>query len=166
MPNKHTTPIILAQALDAVSTTALLQVGTVVKTDDGGEAVYVQATSGVSTYNAVVINVDYTAQSLSAAEVTDGNATGSREVAWAQTSIASGSFGWVQKSGRPKGKLAANAADRVPLFATTTTGTLDDATVSAAFLAGVVSKTTIATATAVTLLVPNGALFMNWSNPA
>ena len=41
MPNLHTTPIILAQALDAVSTTQNHVLGTRVGLDDGGEAVYV-----------------------------------------------------------------------------------------------------------------------------
>lgn len=161
----HTTPFILAQALDAVSTTQLIPLGTTVKTNDGGEAVYVQALSGVAQYNGVVIDSDYTASSFSTGALTDGTGV-AKEIAWAQTSIASGSYGWVQKSGRPKGKLSANCADRVILFATATAGEMDDATVSAAYIVGVVSKTTISNATAITLMVPNGAHARPWSNPA
>ena len=124
-----------------------------------------QALSGVAQFNGVVINVDYTVNALSTAAVADGSGT-AKEVAWAQTSCASGSYCWVQASGRPKGKLAANCADRVTLYTTATAGVVDDATVSAALLAGVVSKTTISTATAITLMVPNGAHIHPHANPA
>lgn len=160
----HISPIIIP-ALDAVSTTEDIQVGTVVKTNDGGEAIYVQAASAIAQYNMVVLAVDNTVVNATTAAVTDATGTG-KEVAWAQTSIASGSYGWVQKSGRPLGKVAANCADRVILFTTATAGVLDDATVSAAYVAGVVSKTTISNATAITLMVPNGAHARPWSNPA
>lgn len=165
MANFHTTPIILGQALDSVSTTQLMPLGSRVKTDDGGEAVYVQALSGVAQFNGVVINVDYTVNALSTTAVADGTGT-SKEVAWAQVSAASGSYLWVQASGRPKGKLAADCADRVILFTTATAGVLDDATISAALLSGVVSKTTISNATAITLMVPNGAHIFPFANPA
>ena len=161
----HTTPIILPQALDVVDTAQNFPLGTTVKTNDGGEAVYVQAASGVAQYNAVAIGDGYTVVNLTTAQATDGSGYG-KEVAFAQTSIASSSYAWVQKSGRPIGKLAANCADKVILFTTSTAGTLDDATVSAAYVVGVVSKTTISNATAVTLMVPNGAHARPWSNPA
>lgn len=161
----HTTPIILPQALDAISTDKLFPLGTTVKTNEGGEAVYVQALSGVAAFNGVVINVDYTANALSTAAVTDGTGT-SKLVAWAQTSCASGSYCWVQTAGRPKGNLASACADRVILFTTAVAGVLDDATVSAGYITGVVSKTTISNATAVTLMVPLGAHARPWSNPA
>lgn len=163
--NHHTTPIILGQSLTSVSATANHTVGTKVQADDGGTFVYVQAASGVAQYAGVVIGVDYVASSFSTAALTDGSGT-AKEVGWAQTSIASGSYGWIQLSGRPKGKLAANCADRVTLYATSTAGVMDDATVSAAYITGVVSKTTISNATAVTLMVPEGAHARPWSNPA
>ena len=161
----HTTPIILGQALDVVDTTANVALGTRVATSDGGNAVYVQALSGVAQYCGVVINVDYTVNALSTTAVADGSGT-SKEVAWAQVSAPSGSYLWVQAAGRPIGKLAANCADRVTLFTTATAGVLDDATVSAALLSGVVSKTTISNATAITLMVPYGAHIFPFANPA
>ncbi len=112
-----------------------------------------------------MIGADYTVTNLTTTTATDGSGNG-KEVAWAQVTIASSSYGWVQASGRPKGKLAANCADKVILFTTATAGVADDATVSAAYLVGVVSKTTISNATAVTLMVPNGAHARPWSNPA
>ena len=161
----HTTPFIIAQALDVVSTSQLLPLGTTVRTNDGGEAVYCQALSAVSTYNGVVINVDYTVNALSTTAVADGSGT-SKQVGWAQTSCASGSYCWIQTSGRPLGKLATDCADRVTLFTTATAGVIDDATISAALLAGVVSKTTISNATAITLMVPLGAHIHPFANPA
>jgi hypothetical protein len=161
----HTTPIILAQALDVVSSITNLPLGTTVRTNDGGLAVYCQALSGVSTYNGVVINVDFTANALSTTAVTNGTGT-SKLVGWAQTSCASGQMCWIQLSGRPIGKLAANCADRVTLYTTATAGVLDDATVSAGYITGVVAKTTISNATAITLMVPDGAHARPWSNPA
>jgi hypothetical protein len=152
----HTTPIILAQALDSVSTSQLIPLGTTVKTNDGGEAVYVQALSGVSTFNGVVINVDYTVGGLSTAAAAESTGT-SNLIGWAQTSCASGSYCWIQTAGRPKGKLATDCADRVRLYTTATGGVMDDATVSAGYITGVVSKTTISNATAITLMVPLGA---------
>lgn len=161
----HTTPIIISQALDTVDTTQNFPLGTTVETNDGGTAVYVQALSGVSTFNGVVINVDYTANALSTAAVADGSGT-AKQVGWAQVSAASGSYLWVHTKGRPKGKLAANCADRVTLYTTATAGVVDDATVSAALIAGVVAKTTISNATAITLMVPTGAFIHPHANPA
>lgn len=162
----HTSPIIIPQALDKTDTTQNFPLGTVVDTNDGGKAVYVQAGSAVSTFNAVVIGVDYVAVGASTAKVADDTGV-SKQLGFAQTSIASGSYGWVQVSGRPKAKLAANCADRVTLYTTSTEGVLDDGTVSAALVAGVVSKTTISNATAVTLMVPvTGAFIHPHANPA
>lgn len=161
----HTTPIILAQALDAVSTSQLVPLGTTVKTNDGGEAVYVQALSGVAQYACVMVDVDYTASSSSTAAAADTSGV-AKQIAWAQTSAASGSYCWVQTSGRPKGKVAADCADRVVLFTTSTAGVLDDATVSNSLVIGVVSKTTISNATAITLMVPINAYIAPYTNPA
>ena len=161
----HTTPVIIGQGLDVVDTTKNNDLGTRVRTNDGGEAVYVQALSGVAQFCGVVINVDYTVNALSTNAVADGSGTG-KEVAWAQVSAAPSSYLWVQASGRPKGKLASACADRVTLYTTAVAGVIDDATVSAALLAGVVSKTTISNATAITLMVPNGAHIHPHANPA
>lgn len=156
----HTTPVIIP-ALDTNSSTADIAVGTKVNTSDGGEAVYVQAGSEIAQYNAVAIGFDNTVVNCTTAAVTEGTGT-SRKVGFAQTSIASGNYGWVYTSGRPKVKLAANCADKVALYTTSTAGTLDDAVVSIGEVVGVVSKTTISNATAVTVLVgPAGAFIQN-----
>lgn len=160
----HTTPIIIP-AIDAVHDTAVVPLGTRVTLSDGGEAVFCLAASGVAQYAGVVIGVDYSAEGLATAAVADGSGI-SKQVGWAQTSAATGKYVWIQTSGRPKGKLATDCADRVTLYTTSTSGVIDDATVSAALLAGVVSKTTISNATAITLIVPHGAFIHPHANPA
>jgi len=161
---QHTSPFIIPP-LNANDDEARIRTGTTVALDDGGVAVYVQAGSEIAQFEAVAIRVDQTVISLTTAAVAEG--TGStKQVGFAQTSIASGNYGWVQTSGRPKVKLAANCADQVILFTTATAGVLDDATVSASLIAGVVSKTTISNATAITVIVPHGAYVHPFVNPA
>lgn len=155
----HTTPKIIPP-LDENSSSANIATGTKVDLSDGGTAVYVQAGSEIAQYNAVAVAVDYTVVNLSTTTATEGSGTG-RQAGFAQTSIASGNYGWVQLSGRPVCKLAADCADRVALYTTGTAGTLDDAVVSIGEVLGVVSKTTISNATAVTLMVPHNAFIAN-----
>lgn len=121
--------------------------GTVVNLSDGGQAMYVRATSEISTYAAVLIDASAGAQMT-----TTTLAVANKRIGFAQTSIASAFYGWVQLGGAPKVNLAANCAPSVPLYTTATAGVLDDATVSAAMVAGVVAKNTISNATAVTIV--------------
>lgn len=135
--------------------------GTRAALSDGGVALYVQALSEISTYAAVSLFQDNTAQML-----TTTTAGTTKKVGFAQTSIASGWYGWVQLSGRPIVNLAANCDDATILFTTATSGVLDDATVSACLVAGVTSTVTISNATAITCIVPDGALIYPFVNPA
>ena len=158
MPTKIISPIV-TPSLTATDTTARVPVGTVVATSDGGQAVYVLSSlSAVSTFNAVVIDETFDVQNLT----TTNAGTKSKCVGFAQVSIATGYYGWVQLSGRPKVNLATNCDDQVPLYTTATAGVLDDATVSGAggMIMGVVSGTTISNATAVTCIVQRGGAFV------
>ncbi len=157
----HTTPLIVPPQTEN-SATANIAVGTTVQLQDGGQAVYVQAGSEIAQYNAVAVAVDYSVVNLTTGAITDATGTG-KQVGYAQTSIASGNYGFVQTSGRPKVKLAANCADRVALYTTATAGTLDDAVVSIGEVVGVVSKTTISNATAVTVMVPTPSFVGRYS---
>ena len=121
-------------------------VGTVVNLSDGGQAIYVKALSEISQYACVL--VDASAAQMSTTTL----AAATKRVGFAQCSIASAFYGWVQMGGVPKVNLAANCAPNVPLFTTATAGVLDDATVSAGFIAGTVAKNTISNATAVTVV--------------
>lgn len=129
--------------------------GVTTRLSDGGTAMFVcSSVSAVSTFAAVVIAENYKANM-----VTTGNVRSSgNQVAFAQTSIATGYCGWVQWGGRPKVNLAANCAPFVPLFTTATAGVLDDATISAAsggIVVGVFAGTSISNATAVTCVTGN-----------
>ncbi len=139
-----------------------IALGTRVPLSDGGVAVFCQAGSEISQYNALAIRVGYTAIPLTTAAITEATGTG-LQVGFAQTSIASGNYFWAQLSGRPVCMLAANCADYVRLFTTSTPGVLDDAVVSIGGVAGTVSKTTISNATAVTLMVPTEAFIELYS---
>ena len=175
--SRHTTPIIIpaldstaAQDTETVGSTVVntgnavtVPLGTVVSLDDGGEAMYVRAASAVGQYNAVVISSGHIASNLTTTNVAKGDGGISKQVAWAQTSIAVSASGWVHLSGRPIGELAANCANQIALFTTATAGVLDDATVSAAMVAGVCLKigaTSVSNATARTLIVPKGAMIL------
>lgn len=148
--------------LTETSTTAKFAPGTKVDLSDGGTALYVQALSEISTYAAVSLFSDNTAQML-----TTTTAGTSKKVGFADAvSIASAYYGWVRLSGRPIVNLAANCDDQVILFTTATGGVLDDATVSACLVAGVTSTVTISNATAITCLVPDGAMIYPFVNPA
>lgn len=150
MANSITTPLV-TQAFTATGTTKLHQLGTVVSLDDGGEAIYVQALSEISQFAYALAYGNGTAQMAT----TTLKATCKRG-GWAQASIASGYYGWLQISGNPKGNLAANCDDNVALYTTATAGVLDDTIVTGALVLGAISTVTISNATAVTLLVGRG----------
>lgn len=120
--------------------------GTVVNLSDGGQAMYVKALSEISTYACVLIDASAVARMS-----TTTLAVSLKRVGFAQTSIASAFYGWVQLGGAPLVNCAANCAPNVPLYTTATAGVLDDATVSAAMIAGITAQNTISNATAVTI---------------
>lgn len=134
---------------------APFSLGTVVSLNDGGKAMLVESSaSACSTFAAVVINETYRATML-----TTGVArSGGNQIAFAQTSIATGYCGWVQFGGRYKVNLAANCAPFVPLYTTGTAGVLDDQTVSGSggMVMGVYAAVSISNATAATCMSHNG----------
>ena len=136
---------VIGVALGNTDTSPQFNVGTTVNLDDGGQAVYVQAASTVSTYMAVSVKGDNTVVPL-----TTTNSANSKVIGFAQASIASGSYGWVQIGGKPVVNLAASCLPAVPLFTTATAGTLDDATVTGGLVMGIVALTTASGATALT----------------
>ena len=83
---------LIGVALGYSDTTAQFKTGTTVNLDDGGQAIYVQAASTVSTYMAVSVKGDNTVVPL-----TTTNSASSKAVGFAQTSIASASYGWVPR---------------------------------------------------------------------
>jgi len=132
-------------ALGATDTSAQFKVGTTVNLDDGGQAVYVQAASDVAQYSAVAVLGNNTV-----APLTTTNSANSKAVGFAQVSIASAAYGWVQLGGKPVVKLAASCNPAVPLYTTATAGVLDDAVVSGGLVAGIVALSTASGATSLT----------------
>lgn len=146
----NTTPL-CGVDITAVSSTEDFKPGTVVSLSDGGEAMYVEALSEISQYAHALVYADGTAQMT-----TTTLAANSKRGGWAQASIPSGYYGWLQISGKPKGNLAANCDDNVALYTTATSGVLDDAIVTGFLVLEAISTVTISNATAVTLLVGRG----------
>lgn len=137
---------VIGVSLTQTDATPKFAVGTTVQLNDGGQAMYVlSSTSAVSTFAAVAINADGTVDML-----TTTNGATTPRIGFAQTSIATGFYGWVQTGGVVKVNLAANCDDNVPLFTTATPGVLDDATVTAGYVMGLINTVTISNATAVT----------------
>ena len=139
------TSALIGVALDYTDTSPSFAVGTTVNLSDGGQAVYVRASSDVAQYSAVSVRVDNTV-----VPITTTNSANSKVVGFAQASIASAYYGWVQIGGKPVVKLAASCLPAVPLYTTATAGTLDDAPVSGGLVAGIVALTTASGATALT----------------
>ena len=161
-----TTPIIPGQALDVISTTKLMPLGTVVSTGDFGEAVYSQALSILSIYNFVAIDEVSKSSNLTIANQTVETGIGTK-VGVTQVSVNSGEYFWAHTTGADLvGKVAQACADRVPMFPTSTIGVLDDATSSVAFLPGIYTVSTTSTASAVTCVLATRSFSMPWSNPA
>ena len=132
-------------SLDYTDTSPSFAVGTTVNLNDGGQAVYVRASSDVAQYSAVSVRFDNTV-----VPITTTNSANSKVVGFAQASIASAYYGWVQIGGKPVVKLAASCLPFVPLYTTATAGTLDDTVVSGGLVAGIVALTTASGATALT----------------
>lgn len=135
--------------LNGVSVQPAFALGTTAPLNDGGHAIYVKALSELSAFAACAVFADGTAQML-----TTTNAATCKRVAWAQTSVPSANFAWIQSGGNFKGNLAVNCAPNVPLYTTATAGVLDDATVSGGggLIGSVIATVSISNATAVTLL--------------
>jgi hypothetical protein len=153
-----TTPIVTPD-VTSTDTVARVPVGTVVTGTYGSRLMYVIAQSAIAQYDCVAILNSSSAQSsLCASPITTTFAALSPIVGFAQTAIAAGSYGWVHLSGsniRVNVLIAAQPA--VGLFTTSTGGSLDDATVSAGYLAGVVGMTSAASASAIPIYATAGA---------
>lgn len=142
-----------------------IPVGTTVSLSDGGEAMYVRATSTIAQYDAcIIINTSSaTGASIGCVPVTTTNALTSQRLCFAQTAIASADYGWVHLKGnniRTKCLIACQPA--VPLFTTATAGSLDDTTVTAGYCLGVVAMSSATSASAPPMVVGN-AVIRTWA---
>jgi hypothetical protein len=122
-------------------------VGTVVKGNGNSEFVFVQATTTINLGDCCLI----TPATQTAAAITTTLATGAEgeQVGFAQVPIASGAFGWLQRSGACQNiSVAAGCATDAILYTTASPGVLDDA-VTTGIINGVVITATTTPAAAV-----------------
>lgn len=130
MPNTHyaTGGTIGPRLLDT-STTANYKLGHRVQGTDGTEWVYCISSGAITQYQAVGINEDFDAYSLTSTLAAQSDAVG-----FAQNAFAAGEYGWIAVRGTNiKVRTKASAAADTQLWTTASAGVLDDATAAGAF---------------------------------
>ena len=143
--------------------------GTRVNTTNNGVYVFARAESIISQFDAVIMSTYADSASstpvLRAVPVTTTNAAalGYNMVGFAQTAIASSYYGWIGINGILQVNLLVACQPKVPLYTTATAGKLDDATVSAGYIQGIVANTSATSASAPFCVVNNAGLMT--SNP-
>lgn len=123
--------------------------GTVIKGLNDAEFLFVKASAAVAAGDVVIIS----STAFTAAGITTSNATFGSLVGVAIVALASGSYGWVQRSGQVTTgfNVAASCSPNVQLATTTTTGVIDDAvTTGNVKISGIATTTTNAVASAQT----------------
>ena len=143
--------------------------GSRVTTSNNGVYMFVRAESDIAAYDAVIMSTFADSASLTpvmrAVPVTTTNAAalGYNMVGFAQNAIASSYYGWVGINGLLKVSLLIACNPKVPLYTTSTAGKLDDTTVSAGYIQGIVANTSATSASAPFCVVNNAGLMT--SNP-
>jgi hypothetical protein len=143
--------------------------GTRVNTTNNGVYVFARAESDISAFDAVIMSTYADSASstpvLRAVPITTTNAAalGYNMVGFAQTAIASSYYGWIGINGILQVNLLVACQPKVPLYTTATAGKLDDATVSAGYIQGIVANTSATSASAPFCVVNNAGLMT--SNP-
>ena len=140
--------------------------GSRVTTSNNGVYMFVRAESDIAAYDAVIMSTFADSASLTpvmrAVPVTTTNAAalGYNMVGFAQNAIASSYYGWVGINGLLKVNLLIACNPKVPLYTTSTAGKLDDTTVSAGYIQGIVANTSATSASAPFCMVNNAGLIM------
>jgi len=143
--------------------------GTRVNTTNNGVYVFARAESTINQFDAVIMSTYADSASstpvLRAVPVTTTNAAalGYNMVGFAQTAIASSYYGWIGINGVLQVNLLVACQPKVPLYTTGTAGKLDDTTVSAGYIQGIVANTSATSASAPFCVVNNAGLMT--SNP-
>lgn len=128
--------------------------GATVQTSNNGRYMFARAASTVGQYDAVIFSTfgDSASQTpvLGAVPITTTNAAalGYAPVGFAQVAVASAYFGWFCMNGLPRVNLLIACQPKVPLYTTSTPGALDDTTVSAGYVQGIVANTSATSASA------------------
>ena len=140
--------------------------GTRVNTTNNGVYIFARAESDISAFDAVIMSTYADSASstpvLRAVPVTTTNAAalGWNMVGFAQNAITSSYYGWIALNGVVKVNLLVACQPKVPLYTTATAGKLDDTTVSAGFIQGIVANTSATSASAPFCVVNNAGLMM------
>jgi hypothetical protein len=139
----------------ATSLTALpFTPGTRVGISNDGAAIFARAESTINQYDCVLISTFGDSASgtpiLRAVPATTALAAslGFPKVGFAQVAVTSGYYAWFHVGGLPRVNLLIACQPKVPLYTTTTAGSLDDTTVSAGLIQGLVANTSATSASA------------------
>lgn len=144
-------------------------VGTQVQTSNNGRYIFARAESDIAAFDCVIFSTYADSASLTpilrAVPITTTNAAalGYSMVGFAQNAITSGTYGWVALNGTVRVNLLIACNPKVPLYTTATAGKLDDTTVSAGYIQGIVANTSATSASAPFCIVNNPGLVT--SNP-
>jgi len=144
MPNTHyATGGLIGSRLTDTTTTAEHRLGQRVTATDGTEWVYCVSSGAITQYQAVGINEDYDAYSMTSTLAAQSDAIG-----FAQNAFAAGEYGWIAVRGTNiKVRTKASAVADTQLWTTASAGVLDDATAAGAFkIDGVVLVSSASTA--------------------
>lgn len=137
--------------------------GTRVNGNNNSVYMFARAGSTIAAYDAVIFTTlgdsASTTPTPNAVPLTIAGASatyGPNMIGIAQTAIASANYGWIALNGsRLKVNCLIACQPKLPLFATATAGSLDDTTVSAAEVAGIIINTSATSASA-------PLAFVNW----
>lgn len=143
--------------------------GTQVSTSNNGRYIFARAESDIAAFDAVIFSTYADSASLTpilrAVPITTTNAAalGYSMVGFAQNAITSSYYGWIALNGTVRVKLLVGCNPKVPLYTTGTAGSLDDTTVSAGYIQGIVANTSATSASAPFCIINNPGLVT--SNP-
>ncbi len=121
---------------------------------NNGIAVFARAESTINQFDCVVFSTYADSASatpiLRAVPVTTTNmaALGWPAIGFAQTAVTSSYYGWFHLNGSVRVNLLIACQPKVPLYTTATAGSLDDTTVSAGLIIGLVANTSATSASA------------------
>lgn len=139
----------LGVKLSSTETTAAHRVGDTVAGNDGSVFVYVQASASITQYDAVRID-----SAFKIGQLTIDTGKQPVSVGFAQVAFSTADYGWVQMTGKPQVRLAADCEPSLALYATATGGVVDDATTST-MIQGLVADTSVTGATTAATCVAN-----------
>lgn len=143
--------------------------GETVITSNNGRYIFARAESDIAQFDCVIFSTFADSASLTpvprAVPITTTNAAalGYSMIGFAQVAITSSYYGWIALSGIVRVSLLIACQPKVPLYTTATAGKLDDTTVSAGYIQGIVANTSATSASAPYCIANNVGLLT--SNP-